>query len=392
MSSRAGPSQTPCGPSRTPQLVSDLRDHHDNRGGYDMVARALLIAVLSLVIELISPASSQAQSTITVVDSEIGGPGPGDMVFSVRRNVRYVIHMAFDSGEAVTHRVERDGSLTPVGRSAVGPEPRAIALAHNGDLAIIANSIANELAVFEVGDDGLLREIDRVPSGGLNPYDVAVGYNDVVLVANRDSNQINTFHVDRRGRLFAVDNEPTGLSPHVLVASRNGQVAVANQVGRDMTVFSVNRRGELTPIGEVPLDNMTPRTLAWRGRNLFVALDAPTPSEDLIRHYRVARNGQIEYRGDTPAGAFLTDLEANEDGLFAVTVNVNGPGGQDDRNEVRAYRRDGTALILDASVQTPGFPSFKQVAVGRKRGDVTPVFVTEYQGGFVRSLEYDPVD
>ena len=110
----------------------------------------------------------------------------------------------------------RDGSLTAVGRSAIGPEPRAIALARNGDYAVVVNSIVNEIAVMSIGDDGLLTEVNRVPSGGLNPYDVAVGFNDIVVVANRDSDQINTFQIDRRGRLTPLGVAVTGIDPHVV--------------------------------------------------------------------------------------------------------------------------------------------------------------------------------
>jgi hypothetical protein len=88
-----------------------------------------------------------------------------------------------------------------------------------------------------------------------------------------------------------------------------------------------------------------------------------------------------------PAGPFLTDLSARTDTLFAVTANLNG-GGLDARNEVRAYRWDGTKLTLQGAVQTPGFPpSFKQVAVARERGSLH-VLVSEFQAGWLRSLLY----
>jgi hypothetical protein len=47
-------------------------------------------------------------------------------------------------------------------------------MARNGDYAVVVNSIANEVVVMSVGEDGVLREASRTNSGGLNPYDVAV--------------------------------------------------------------------------------------------------------------------------------------------------------------------------------------------------------------------------
>jgi hypothetical protein len=390
----------------------------------------LLLLLLSLFVGLYSPGFSFATGTLTVLDNEPvdiapGEPGPGDnLVFSVRRNATYVVSLAFTTGqpgEIVTHRLRRNGGLEFVGRTPGGPEPRQIALARDGDYAVVANSIANEVAVMSVGDDGLLREVDRKSSGGLNPFDVDVAFNDIVVVANRDSDQINTFHLDRRGKLTPVDVAIAGVDPHVVSVSSNGivgvpdptdrslsrtgvaawqpperLVAVANLTDRSLSLFELNRRGELTPLGPaIPTDNMVPRALTWLRRNLFVALDAPAPNEDLIRAFRVRRDGTIEYRGDTPAGAFLTDIEANEDGLFAVTVNTNGPGGADDRDEVRVYRIENrTDLTLDASVQTDNFPpSFKQISTfpAREPND-RRVIVTEFQGGWLRSLIYNRSD
>jgi 6-phosphogluconolactonase (cycloisomerase 2 family) len=206
-----------------------------------------------------------------------------------------------------------------------------------------------------------------VSSGGLNPYDVAVGFNDIVVVANRDSDQIDTFHIDRRGRLTPLQQAAAGIDPHVVSVSRNGFVAVANQTDRTVSLFEMDRRGELTPSGTIPLDNMTPRTLNWHRHDLYVALDAPAPAQDKIRRLRVRGNGAFEHVSETDAGAFLTDFDVTPRTLYAVTVNVNGPGGADDRDEVRAYRIEDDELIPDAAVQIPGPPSFKQIAADNRR-------------------------
>lgn len=369
-----------------------------------MVARAGQIAVLVLFVVSFSPSPGHAQSTLVVIDNEpFGAGGPADSVFSIRRNAQYVITVAFNIGQAATFRRERDGTLTPVGQSWVGPEPRAIAMARNGDYAVVVNSSSNEVASFAVGDDGLLTEVDRVSSGGANPYDTAVGYNDIVVVANRDSDQINTFHIDRRGRLIPLEQAAAGIGPHVVSVSHSGLVGVANQTDQSVSMYDLNRRGQLVPLGPPiamsdhgsnPPASMTPRTVTVRDHTLYAALDAPGTNEDVIRSFHVARNGQIQELGDTPGGAFLTDLEANEDGLFAVTANRNNAADPTAaRNEVRFYRSEGTDLILEAAVQTPGFPpSFKQIAGRRGRGGLFWLAVTEYQSGWLRWLVFDPAE
>lgn len=368
------------------------------RGGVCFLPLLLFFAVFLL------PGAGFAQtSTLTVADNEPvdiapGEPGPGDnMVVVVRRNGKFVESLSFATGqpgEIVTHRLNRDGTLDPVGRTPAGREPRQIAPARNGDYAVVVNSIDNQLGVFSIGDDGLPREISRTSSGGLNPFDVAVAYNDIVVVTNRDSDQINTFSIDRRGRLTPVDVAIPGVDPHVVSVSSRGFVGVANQTERSVSIYHINRRGELNPLGPaIPTDGMTPQAATWHGRWLYVALDKPFPEEDVIRTYHVNRRGQVAQFGDIAAGVFLTDIEANEDGLFAVTANRNNPADPtDDRDEARVYRinKDGS-LSQDASVQTDNFPpSFKQISTSPARGpNDRHVIVTEFQGGWLCSLIYD---
>jgi hypothetical protein len=353
-----------------------------------MVARAFLIAVLSVPMAVVSPRESHAQRKLTVIDNSPFLDGPGDVAFVP--GINEVVTMSFLSDELVSHRLHIDGRVEEVDRIPAGPEPRAVAFAFGGDLAIIANSIANELGVFEVGDDGHLREINRVSSGGLNPYDVAVGYNDIVVVANRDSDEIRTFRANRRGGMMPIDSEPTGIDPHVVAVSSHGFVGVANQTDRSISLFELKRRGRLKPGPTIPLGDHTPRTLAWQGRNLFVALDAPS-GEDVIKWFRLG-NRIVDVRdyGDTPVGAFVTDLEPNADGFFAVTVNRNDLADPtDDANEVRAYRMERNRLVLDAAVQTPGALSFKQITARRIPRGRYRVLTTEFQGNWLRSLLYE---
>ena len=380
-------------------------------------SRSRLLLTSALILGIFVPVLL-ATSQLTVLDNEPFEGAPGDnMVFSVRRNGTYVVSMHFvtgQPGDAVTHRLNDDGTLSFVGRNPAGTEPRAIAMARNGDYAVVVNSIVNDVVVMSIGDDGQLREVNRYPSGGSNPFDVAVGFNDIVVVANRDSDTIQTFGMNKRGELTPVDGAPTGIDPHVVVIGANGAVAVegpggisgaelveekvtlvavANQTGQSISLFRMNKAGALTPLGDIPLGK-TPRTLSWLKNKLFVALDepgAPLPGtpEDTIRSFEIGFDGTVRQGPDTPAGHFLTDLEATKKGVVAVTVNQNG--ALPDKDEVRVYKIDDLSLTLDASVQTAGaFPSFKQVSTikAEKPLDLR-IIVTEFQGGFMRSLIYD---
>jgi 6-phosphogluconolactonase (cycloisomerase 2 family) len=369
---------------------------------------AFLLWLLPLVVVLCAPGFGFAQSTLTVEDNlqvdpvPIEAPGPGDnMVFAVRRDARYVVSLSFSNGgegHAVSYRLGDDGMLTPVpdGTTFAGNEPRAIALARGGDYAVLVNSMDDQLTVMSVGDDGILRPVSQSASGGDNPYDVAVAFGHIVLVANRDSNELSTFHLDRHGQLVGpLATEATGTTPHVVVVGARGHVAVCNQTERSLSLFNVDRRGELVFLSTIALDDMTPRTASWNGDDLFVALDAPS-GEDVIRSFTVGRSGEVTQGSDTPCGLFLTDLEANEDGLFAVTIGVDRSGPTPAaKDEVRVYRIDGNNLSLDVSTFLPTLPqppqpNFKQVSTGpARRPNDRHVIVSEFFGGYLRSLFYD---
>ena len=379
-------------------------------------SRFRLLLAFALVVGIFVSALS-ASGTLTVLDAELVG-APGDnMVFAVRRDARYVVSLHFvtgEPGEVVTHRRNDDGSLDFVGRNPAGREPRAIALARDGDYAIVVNSIDDEMTVLAMGPDGQPTMVGRAPTGGDNPFDVAVAFDDIIMVANRDSDQLTVFSINRRGELIATGSAPTGNLPHVVSVSRRGLlipsstedagaqatveervvlVAVANQTGQSISLFRMNKEGVLTDLGDIPLGK-TPRALSWLDDRLFVALDEPGPPlpgtpEDTIRSFEIGFDGTVRQGPDTPAGHFLTDIEATKKGLVAVTVNQNG--ALPDKDEVRVYKIDDLSLTLDASVQTAGAtPSFKQVSTlkAEKPLDLI-IMVTEFQGGFLRSLVYD---
>lgn len=355
------------------------------------LARRLGILTLAGLLSGAGPLA--AQGTLTLADSVQAGPGPGDnMVVAERRGVSYVISLALDADQAVVHRMDAS-RLTPVGRTAVGDAPRALALARGGDFAVVANSNSDDLSVLEIGRDGQLREVNRVSSQGQNPFDVAVANDDLVLVANRDSDELAVFHLDRRGGLRLLGRERTGVSPHVVAVSPRGQVTVANSGSSDLSVFELDHRGDLTLTQTVAVGGF-PVALGYGtfGRSLFVARRSAQPGviDDELLAFRVGRRGRLEEVGATPCGRFLTDLEATPGGLFAVTMT---PQGQD---QVVAYRRRGTELTLDATLETPGSPppSFKQLATAPARGRDRRrldrhVLVSEYQSGWLRSIDYE---
>lgn len=338
-------------------------------------------------------AAAFGQGTFTPVDSE-PMPGPGDnMVVVERGRAQYIVTLSNTANTVHTHRVEPDGSLTPLSTAATGNGPRAIAMARDGDFAIIVNSNDDTMSVMSISGTGALSEVGRYSSGGDNPFDVAVAFEDLVVVANRDSDSVVLFGINRRGVMNQIGNpHPTGVDPHIVTIGPQGTVAVANSTSNDLTIFDLDRNGNMSLVDEAFSTGNSPKALAFGqfGFSMFVATRSTPGVDDQIQVYAArrpwSRNPQFEQVDSVPCGAFLTDLEAAPDLLLAVTVDpLTG------RDQVRGFDCHGTQLTPNGTITTNnGMPSFKNVCSAKVPGPIDrAVFVSEFQGGWVRSLTYD---
>lgn len=344
---------------------------------------------------VLSAATAHAQGTFTAVDSE-SVPGPGDNMVVVERGPnRFTLTVSFQANAVWTHRIEPSGSLTPVSSTATGSGPRAIAMARNGDYAIIVNSNDDDMSVMAIGSHGELTEVGRYSSGGDNPFDVEVAYDDLVVIANRDSDSIALFGINRRGQMQQIgSSHSAGVDPHVVAIGPQGTVAVANSTSNDLTIFDLDRNGNMSLVDEAFQVGNSPKAVAFGtfGFSMFVATRSPAGQEDQIQAYEIHRpfpflraNWEIEPAGSTPGGAFLTDLEVTPDRLFTASVHpLTG------RDQVCAFRRWVTALAPDTCVETGGSqPSFKTLSSLLRRRGNRLVVVAEFQNSAVRSFIYD---
>lgn len=178
-----------------------------------------------------------------------------------------------------------------------------------------------------------------------------------------------------------------GNDPHIISVGGSGLVAVANSSSNDLTLLEVDRSRDLNlltppsrPVGG------SPKALGFYGRRLFVATrsDQFGVTEDQIEEHNVARDGTLTYLSSTIAGFFLTDLEANEDGLFTVTR-----GSPTGALEVRTYDiKVGGGLSFRELLTLPNVGSFQQVATHPGRRDIRHVLVTQFQANSLHSITY----
>ena len=334
-------------------------------------------------------------------------PGAGDtaiaeLVDSLGVPRRFALTLDFPGSRIVPHRIGSNSFLTdwPTVPSCDGPRQLAIAPRSTFDFVngVIVCSGGNEAALYGYGTGGAINIRSRTPTG-INPFDIALSWDSkYALVANFGSDDVRSYAIDpNSGALSAVGAVPVPGSPDLVAVNPDGIAAVASSATNNIYTFRLDRGGALSPTGNVPLnlratamyfgDEVGPSNkaedAAARGRLLYVGVRSTTAGiQDEIRTFRVGSDGALTFIASTPAGLFLTDLAGGYDTLFAVTVSTAG------KDEVRAYRRVGTQLVLDASIETPEAPSFKQIAAAPAQGNVTTLVVTAFQGGWLRSIEY----
>ncbi|CAN5788010.1 hypothetical protein BH23GEM9_BH23GEM9_36430 [soil metagenome] len=364
-------------------------------------------------------ASADLTGTLTKIDTEVV-PSPGDnMVVAVRKAGTFIVTLSREENQARVSLVSNSG-LNGIGSTGTGDGP--VKMARVGtDLIVTANSFSNDLSVLKQRSDGRLQEINRVSSGGIQPSDVGTAFN-LTVVANRgglsgDGEGVTVFEVDSEGKMKRIgDQYPSGRQPHIVVITTRGLVAVPNAGGKgqlvvagnsaatpadtrlvavgnassnDVTLFQIDRAGTMTMLPPIsrPVGG-SPRALAFHGRSLFVATRAPIfgLTQDQIERYRVNVDGSLTLLSTTSAGYFLTDIEARDDRLFAVTLSSPTLPV----NEVRAYAidEDGpSALALVDVLALPGAPSFQQLGTYRDDGPFL-LGVTQFQAGLLHLIEY----
>jgi hypothetical protein len=351
---------------------------------------------------LAAAAPLAAAGSLRVVDvKQVSGAGDVDVAeyFDSSGRTRNVLFtLGFNDNSIRTHEIGSGSTLIDRNVTWSCDGPRQLAqLPTIGPGAILdVNSVVvcsrgNEVAEYGSSSGAAVNLVTKTSSGGTDPADVAVTRDsEYAFTANLASKSLSVLRRDRlnhsltlRGE-YTVPYEPT----HVDV-SRNRIVAVAGTNPNYFGTFRYDRStGTLSPINGVMLAQR-PTAMAFAdevgtsSQLLYLGLRSNQAGvEDQIATYRIEPTGNFNLVGNTAAGLFLTDFIPTYDRLYAVTVNLF------QRDELRVYRRPGTQLVWDASVDTPESPSFKQVAVAPSRGRVTPVFVSAFQGNWLRSYEY----
>lgn len=182
------------------------------------------------------------------------------------------------------------GSLSSPEVAAEASDPSFLAIAPSGDfLYSVENAEEFEgggaVSAFAIQDSGLLKRVNRQPSGGAGPCHVSINpEGNILAVANYGAGSVASYLIGKDGSLSepvsVIQHEGGSVNPkrqkgphaHSINFSPDGRYAYAADLGADRVfVYAVNAdTGELVPSGEAKTEpGSGPRHFAFRPDGKF---------------------------------------------------------------------------------------------------------------------------
>jgi 6-phosphogluconolactonase (cycloisomerase 2 family) len=265
---------------------------------------------------------------------------------------RYLLAVDAGSNQISVLRVERGGSLTPVGQpvSSGGVEPVSIAVDRGLVYVANAGTGGSNYTGFVINRHGHLHPIAASTvalPGGSTPGDVFFNGTGTHLVGTRvGTSLIDSFNVEPHGQLTAATGSPfpaQGVGPFgsEFRPTNPRQLYVSNAHGGanngTVSAFTDHRDGRLTSIGASPFaDNQTAPCwveISRDGKFLFT-VNTAVPS---ISSYSISADGSLDLLGSTqflhpmglgpedarlsPSGDTLWVVDTGAAAVSAFTVN-----------------------------------------------------------------------
>ena len=288
----------------------------------------------ALLLGLIAAAAAVAPATAAADGSRSGG------------------HVYVDDNTAGTNTVAAfdrsdDGTLTPVpgspfnaGGAGTGSglaSQGAIQVSGDGRYVLAVDAGSNQISVLRIRDDGALKLVDTVSSGGVDSVSIAV-HDELVYVANAADPAPNYtgFLLTRRGHLQPLAGStvtlPTGSQPGDVLFNSTGTNLVGTRVASSkIDSFSVGSDGLLTAAAgsPFPAQGLGPFGSEFRPTNpsqLFVSNAHNTAVDSgTVSAFHVSDEGTLTSIGQSPfADKQMAPcwVEISHDGRFLFTVNT----------------------------------------------------------------------
>lgn len=150
------------------------------------------------------------------------GFGPRHLVFHPDRKHAYLLGELASEVQTLEHddtfHFTLQGRASALDGSGIFSEAAAIRISGDGRFLYTSNRGQDSIAVFGVAEDGSVRKIADVPTGGKHPRDFIISKDgSCLLAANRDTDNITVFHRDAATGMLEYSHEITGISMPVCI-------------------------------------------------------------------------------------------------------------------------------------------------------------------------------
>lgn len=303
-------------------------------------------------------ALDRSTGKLTLSGETRAGECPSFVVFHPTRSFAYAI----DEARSVVRSfaVDDNGELRELGCvDSGGAGPAYVSIDRSGSFALVANYAGGTIAVLPIGEGGALEAATQIVEAGKNPHSIAADFGNArVSVPVLGDDAVLQYAFDaRRGRLEAATVArtalPVGTGPRHIDFHPTLPVAyVVHEHSSELTAYSVGADGALTP-------RVTCSTLPAGADHT-----GNTGSD-----VHVAPSGRFVYasnRGHDSITAFALD----EAGLPSFSSNAKTLGSTP-RNFSLI---DHGARLLVANLRSDSVTTF---AVDPMLGTLTPLYTTE---------------
>lgn len=221
----------------------------------------------------------------------------------------YIMSNEINENQVIAFSRGSDGKLNELARYATGGNGNGAGLGSQGAVAIddwgrillTVNPGSNDISAFFVRNDGSLRYVDRIASGGTTPISISSSRGRVFVVNAGGTGNIAGFTFNGTGHLSPLPNSIKSLStdasgPAQISFSPNGTVLVITEKATNsISSFSVDNHGNTGNIHTIPSAGATPFGFYFTSPKTFLVSEAAggAAGASTISSYRINPIGTV---------------------------------------------------------------------------------------------------
>ena len=328
-------------------------------------------------------AATAAGATLALSFAAVAVSGPAASA-DPARNAVYTESNATAGNSVLAFHNNGDGTLTPIGAyttagngtgSGLGSQG-ALVVGDNDHTLVAVNAGSNTISAFKIAEDGQLRLLDTIDSGGISPISVAIHDRDI-YVLNATSLTIAGFELDGnhlRARADAVRSlSPTASGPAQVAFTPDGtHLVVTEKATNALDTFTIDHHGRAGDAVSSASNSTTPFGFGFDAHGHAIVSDAGAgPATAAVSSHVINDQGAhtISVVGDTQTAACW--IAISPDGRHAYTTNAAS-------GTVSAYAigADGTLTLTNpTAIAGAGHPTDETVG-----GTAASLFVLDTVG------------